>query len=86
MTAWPPADRTLFSGSHSLTLTAGEDDRPGVEIGMVVVDGELWVRAYRGVGSRWYRAAREAGRGTIRVAGTRHEVGLEAVDEPAPAG
>jgi hypothetical protein len=37
---------------------------------MVAVDGQLYVRAYRGPSSRWFQAAREAGTGTF-TAGTR---------------
>ncbi|KUM85032.1 hypothetical protein AQI94_29250 [Streptomyces pseudovenezuelae] len=71
---WTPEDQTLFSETYSLVLTAGDTDHPGVEVGMVVVAGELYVRAYRGVGSRWYRAARKHGHGTIRVGTVRHDV------------
>ncbi|MFG1663945.1 DUF2255 family protein [Streptomyces sp. Y7] len=85
MTTWTSADGTLLSETYSLVLTAGDGDRPGVEIGMVVVDGELYVRAYRGVRSRWYRAARKHGHGTIRLGGTSHAVLLttRALDLPA---
>jgi hypothetical protein len=74
MTAWTPEDQSLLSETYSLVLTAGDTDRPGVEIGMAVVDGELYVRAYRGVRSRWYRAAREHGHGTIRVGAVSRDV------------
>ncbi|MEU0945582.1 DUF2255 family protein [Streptomyces canus] len=74
MTAWAPADQSLFAATYSLDLTAGNADRPSVEIGMVVVDGELYVRAYRGVRSIWYRAAREHGLGTIRVGSVSRDV------------
>ncbi|MEW2513013.1 DUF2255 family protein [Streptomyces sp. NPDC046870] len=74
MTAWTPEDQALLSETYALTLTAGDDGRDGVEIGMVVVDGELYVRAYRGVRSRWYRAARDHGHGRIEVAGVTREV------------
>ncbi|MET7695222.1 DUF2255 family protein [Streptomyces sp. NPDC005483] len=74
MTTWTPEDRTLLSETYSLVLAAGDTGHPGVEIGMVVVDGALYVRAYRGVDSRWYRAAREHGYGTIRVGAVRRDV------------
>jgi hypothetical protein len=86
MTAWTPEDQSLFSETYSLVLTAGDADRPGVEIGMVVVDGELYVRAYRGVRSRWYRAAREHGHGTIRMGAVSRDVLLTAGDLEPPAG
>ncbi|MBZ9645564.1 DUF2255 family protein [Streptomyces sp. PSKA30] len=86
MTTWAPEDQTLLSETYSLVLTAGDGDRPGVEIGMVVVDGELYVRAYRGVRSRWYRAAREHGHGTIQVGGVTRDVLLTTRDLEPPAG
>ncbi|MET7695925.1 DUF2255 family protein [Streptomyces sp. NPDC005483] len=76
MTAWTPEDQSLLSETYSLVLTAGASDHPGVEIGMVVVDGELYVRAYRGVRSRWYQAAREHGHGTIRLGAVLRDVAL----------
>ncbi|MFE7404305.1 DUF2255 family protein [Streptomyces sp. NPDC057557] len=86
MTTWKPEDLTLLSETYSLVLTAGDDGHPGVEIGMVVVDGELYVRAYRRVRSRWYRAAREHGHGRIRVGAVTRDVLLETRDIELPAG
>jgi hypothetical protein len=86
MTAWTAEDRSLFSETYSLVLTAGEAERTGVEVGMVVVDDALYVRAYRGVRSRWYRAAREHGRGTVRVGAVSRDVLLTAGDVEPPAG
>jgi hypothetical protein len=86
LTAWTAEDRSRFAETASLVLVAGNADHPGVEIGMVVVDGELYVRAYRGVRSRWYRAAREHGRGTIRVGAVSREVLLTTGSLGPPAG
>ncbi|WP_216910507.1 DUF2255 family protein [Nocardia noduli] len=86
MTAWPPTDQTLLSDTPTLILNAGENDGPGVEVGMVLIDGELWVRAYRGVDSHWYRAAQDSGWGMIRVAGTVHRVVLLTTDAETPPG
>ncbi|KUN18797.1 hypothetical protein AQJ23_39395 [Streptomyces antibioticus] len=86
MTAWTPEEQSLFSETYSLVLTAGDTDGPGVEIGMAVVDGELYVRAYRGVRSRWYQAARTHGHGTIQVGGGSRPVLLTTGDLQPPAG
>jgi hypothetical protein len=43
----------------------------------VVVDGNLYVRAYNGVASRWYQAAMRQHRGRIRAAGMTKEVRFE---------
>lgn len=46
----------------------------------VVVDGDLYARAYNGTGSRWFQAARQQGAGRITVAGMTKEVVFEPVD------
>lgn len=46
----------------------------------VVVDGELYVRAYNGRNSRWHRAAMEQKSGRITAAGMTKEVAFEPVD------
>ncbi|WDF81138.1 DUF2255 family protein [Mucilaginibacter sp. KACC 22773] len=45
----------------------------------VVVDGELYVRAYHGVRSTWYTAALEQKAGRIHAAGMIKEVAFEPV-------
>lgn len=45
----------------------------------VVVDGELYVRAYNGVNSRWYNAAMQQKAGQIHAAGMVKDVIFEAV-------
>jgi hypothetical protein len=80
MTTWTPEDLALLTGAESLVLTAGDDDHPGVEIGMVLVGGELYVRAYRGVRSSWYQAAHKHSHGQIRVGAVARDVLLETRD------
>ncbi|MFD6531003.1 DUF2255 family protein [Streptomyces sp. NPDC060184] len=77
MSDWTAGELSLFSEARSLVLTAGDGGGPGVEIGMVVAGGELYVRAYRGAGSRWFRAAREHGHGRVRVDGGGFDVRFE---------
>ncbi|GAA2043945.1 hypothetical protein GCM10009839_54200 [Catenulispora yoronensis] len=68
---------TLGVGStFGVGPTLGAEARESVEIGMVLVDAQLFVRAYRGTGSRWYQAARKFGRGQIRVGETTRDVVL----------
>lgn len=45
----------------------------------VVVEGSLYVRAYNGVGSRWYASAIHERSGRITAAGMTREVGFEPV-------
>ncbi|MGW3349237.1 DUF2255 family protein [Nonomuraea rubra] len=80
MTTWTPEDLALLAGSESLVLTAGDEAHPGVEIGMVLVRGELFVRSYRGVRSRWYQAAQKERHGQIRMGAVTRDVLLETRD------
>jgi hypothetical protein len=48
----------------------------------VAVDGALYVRAYNGQNSRWYRAAVRQKAGRITAAGMTKEVAFEPVDGP----
>jgi hypothetical protein len=45
----------------------------------VVVDGDLYVRAYNGVNSRWYKSALQQNAGRIIAAGMTKEVRFEPV-------
>ncbi len=51
----------------------------------VVVDGDLYVRAYNGVNSRWYKAALLQKAGRIQAAGITKEVAFELVSNRARA-
>jgi len=46
----------------------------------VVVDDALYVRAYNGQNSRWYKAAKQQKAGRITAAGLTKEVSFELVD------
>lgn len=46
----------------------------------VVVDDALYVRAYNGQNSRWYKAEKQQKAGRITVAGMTKEVSFEQVD------
>jgi hypothetical protein len=48
----------------------------------VVVDGNLYVRAYNGRNSRWYQAASRQKAGRITVAGMTKDAAFEPVDGP----
>src|SRR3954462_7512862 len=48
----------------------------------VAVDGDLYVRAYNGQGSRWYQAAMRQKTGRITAAGMTKEVTFEPVEGP----
>ncbi|MFD7309618.1 DUF2255 family protein [Promicromonospora sp. NPDC059942] len=94
MTTWIAPTPEALRDAPSLHLSAGpagsvDPDAPGapeVEVGMVLADGELYVRAQRGTTSQWYRAAVSHGSGRVRVAGETVAVRFEpAGPEVAPA-
>ena len=48
----------------------------------VSVDGKLYVRAYNGTNSRWYKSAMKQKAGKIKAAGMEKKVRFEPVDGP----
>jgi len=48
----------------------------------VVVDGDLYVRAYHGTASRWYQAAMRRRTGRISAASMTRDVAFDPVDGP----
>ena len=84
MSAWAKDELDRIAGSDDLHIAPFRDD--GTTYGTptwiwsVVVDGELYVRAYNGQKSRWYEAALRQRAGGISVAGMTKEVTFEPVD------
>jgi hypothetical protein len=67
-----PIDR--FAAAEELEISTRRSDgglRPFVPIWVVAVDGQLYVRSYRGPGGAWYRHALALPEGAIR-AGAQH--------------
>lgn len=91
MTTWAAPTPATLRDAPSLHLSAGPVDpdapaAPEVEVGMVLADGELYVRSQRGTTSQWYRAAVSHGSGHIRVAGETVAVRFEPAEpQVAPA-
>jgi hypothetical protein len=65
-TNWTAGDLVHLAAAHSLALSAGDGHQRQVELGMVTVGGNLYVRAYRGTTSGWFQATRTYGHGRIR--------------------
>lgn len=82
---WKDTELTKIAATDDLHIAPLRDD--GVTYGTptwiwsVVVDDALYVRAYNGTRSRWYRAALEQKAGRISAAGMTKDVAFE----PAPA-
>jgi hypothetical protein len=83
MSAWKQGRLEAIASSDDLHIAPFRDD--GVTRGTftwiwsVVVDGDLYVRAYNGVGSSWYKAALKQKAGQITAAGQTTDVSFEAV-------
>ena len=86
MTAWPTKELEGIAGKDDLHIAPLRED--GKTFGTptwiwsVVVDGALYVRAYNGKDSRWYKAALRQKSGRITAAGMTKEVTYEPVDGP----
>lgn len=78
MTFWSAEDIDRISATDDLHIAPFRAD--GTTYGTltwiwsVVVDGRLFVRAWNGTRSRWYRSALEQGAGRITAAGSAFEV------------
>jgi hypothetical protein len=86
MTTWSKDELSKVAEADDLHIAPLRED--GATYGTptwiwsVVVDGALYVRAYNGQDSRWYRAAVRKKAGLIRAAGMTRDVAFESVDGP----
>ncbi len=84
MAGWSEEELSKIAQADDLHISPFRED--GITYGTptwiwsVVVDGDLYVRAYNGQKSRWYQAAMKQKRGKISVAGTTEDVAFESVD------
>jgi len=76
--AWPAAEIEAIGSTDDLHVAPFRADGKTYGtltwIWSVVVDGELYVRAYYGTASRWHKAAMQQGAGRITAAGLTKEV------------
>jgi hypothetical protein len=84
MGTWQREELDRIAATDALHIAPFRDDGKTYGtltwIWSVVVDGALYVRAYNGTRSRWYRSAISQKAGRITVAGMRKEVSFEPVD------
>jgi hypothetical protein len=86
MTTWSKDELRGIAEADDLHISPFRED--GVTYGTptgiwsVAVDDALYVRAYNGQNSRWYRAAVRQKAGRITAAGMTKEVTFEPVDGP----
>jgi hypothetical protein len=85
MSSWTPEELRAIAATDDLHIAPyRENGVPGTLtwIWSVVVDDGLYVRAYYGQESSWYRSAIAFQAGVITAAGLRREVAFEKVDGP----
>lgn len=84
MSRWTKEELEKIAGTDDLHISPFREDGKTYGtptwIWSVVVDGELYVRAYSGRNSRWYRAAIHQREGRITAAGMAKEVTFEHID------
>ena len=84
MTMWLKKELEGIAGSDDLHISPlcedGKTYGTPTWIWSVVVDGGLYVRAYNGKESRWYKAALRQKAGRITAAGMTKEVTFQPVD------
>ncbi len=84
MSSWKKDELEKIANTDDLHISPFRED--GTTYGTptwiwsVVVDGDVYVRAYNGRNSRWYRAASEQKAGRITAAGMTKDVAFEPVD------
>jgi hypothetical protein len=86
MATWSKDELTRMAEADDLHISPFREDRATYGtptwIWSVAVDDALYVRAYHGQDSRWYRAAVRQKAGRITAAGITKEVAFEPVDGP----
>jgi hypothetical protein len=84
MSSWSEGELRKIAETDDLHISPFRED--GVTYGTptwmwsVVVDGNLYVRAYNGTNSSWYQAATEQKAGRIVAGGLTKEVAFETVE------
>src|SRR5579863_6489582 len=84
MTTWSKDELRMIAEADDLHISPlredGKTHGTPTWIWNVLVDGELYVRAYNGKNSRWYKAALKQRAGRITIAGMDREVSFEPVN------
>lgn len=85
MSAWTSAELDKIDKAEELTLSSLRRDgtlRKPVIMWMVRVDGHVYVRAYKGRTSPWFRGAQTRHQGRIRAGGVEKDVAFMEESDP----
>jgi hypothetical protein len=80
---WTDAQLEVLGGAGEIDVAPARGDGsvgPPTAIWIVGVDGDLYVRSYRGASGGWFRGVRRTSRGRVSVGTTGYDVRFE----PAP--
>lgn len=84
---WPTAELTRFATADDFRVSPfysdGHTYGTPTWIWSVVVDGQLFIRAWNGLGSRWHRSAVQQGAGRILLAGKNYNVTFAPLEDAA---
>jgi hypothetical protein len=82
--AWDTASTRQLADAGEIDIVVPAPDRPEVRtpIWIVAVDGDLYVRSWKGDAGIWFRRAHRYGTGSIVAAGHRYDVRFSAVGDP----
>lgn len=86
MSSWRKSELKKIADTDDLHISPFRED--GMTYGTptwiwsVIEDNSLYVRAYSGTASRWYKAAMQQKRGRITAAGITKDVTFEPLDGP----
>ena len=79
---WDPTTARHLADTGEIEVVVPAPGRPDARtpIWIVAVDGDLYVRSWKGGAGIWYRRAHQHGTGSIIAAGREHQVRFSAVD------
>jgi hypothetical protein len=83
---WDAADLDRFGATVEVDITTvGRDGtlRPWVQISIVRIGGDLYIRSFRGCDGAWYRHLSATGEGRLRRPGRDLDVRAEAASDAA---
>lgn len=81
---WQDADARELGDANEIDVVVPAPGRDDVRtpIWIVAVDGDLYVRSWKGENGRWYRRARKYRTGAVIINGREYQVRFILADEP----